>query len=622
MVSPFPRRVSRRSEDIFFNAHPLFPSCAPARDAESVHRPPASAQTADPVTNLAAASGDQKLSVTWTNPSGAGTGLTDISIRWRVQGTTTWTSHGSNLVGATTSFEITGLTNNTTYEVEVSLFWAALSTSSSWTRTTGTPLPPPTVSLSASPNPVLEGGSLTVVATLSRALSSDVRIPLTATAGSAESGDYVQISDRIRIKAGTLSGGSTGASFFMDQDTDEDDETFTIALGTLPSSVTAGTPSSVTITIRDDDRFVLGVEATPACGAMVTDMSVVPQYGPTLTPAPSAAVETERRVVSSLPDYNNPWIPGASIEAHGRSFDLTRNNTFAQLRRSYNDFAGFEYRLKETPAVTARCVWTFSEQTPRDNDKTSNTGSPTVSVPPTGGGPSPGGGGSPPTAPSDPAPDSPRCGTDREDLKRFYKMTGGEGWNRNEYWNSREPLGEWYGVETEDGSVVSLHLPDNNLSGDMPTRELLCLEDKELVELALWGNDDLEGEVPPELVLAVERAALRDIAETLDIYPEWFEDYGDPYDFKNWHEGVTTDDERRVTGLDLTGEGVIGELPESVSELRRLGEIMITTSSEDGGCALSPKDSSAFSLFLLTLLVFAALVRKERGADSFPPTSK
>ena len=119
-------------------------------------------------------------------------------------------------------------------------------------------------------------------------------------------------------------------------------------------------------------------------------------------------------------------------------------------------------------------------------------------------------------------------------------MTDGEDWHENENWNSREPLNQWYGVETNDaGEVVSLRLSENNLSG----------------------------EVPEELVLAVERAVLRDIAEMLNLNPEWFEDYEDPFDFEDWHEGVTTDDEGRVTELDLTGEGEIEEIPESTSEL-------------------------------------------------------
>ena len=226
---------------------------------------------------------------------------------------------------------------------------------------------------------------------------------------------------------------------------------------------------------------------------------------------------------------------------------------------------------------------------------------PPTSIPPTGGG-------APPLAePSDPTPDSPRCGeSDRKYLERFYEATGGDAWDRNENWNSQETLDEWFRVETdEDGEVISLRLEENNLSGDMPTEELLCLnENTELKELALWGNDDLSGEVPEELVWAVERAALRAIAEMLNLNPEWFEDYEDPFDFEDWHEGVTTDDDGRVTELTLPGE-----IPESIiAQFKERREIMITTS--DGGCALSPEGSSAFSLFLLTLVVFAMLGRK------------
>ena len=119
-----------------------------------------------------------------------------------------------------------------------------------------------------------------------------------------------------------------------------------------------------------------------------------------------------------------------------------------------------------------------------------------------------------------------------------------------------------------------MRLEKNNLSGEMPTKELLCLnENTELKELALWGNDDLTGDVPEELVLAVERAVLRDIAEMLNLNPEWFENYEESFNFEDWHGGVTTDDDRRVIELDFTGEEITGEIPESVFELRRLEEI-------------------------------------------------
>ena len=108
--------------------------------------------------------------------------------------------------------------------------------------------PVPTVSLSASPNPVNEGQPVTVSARLSRSLTSSVSIPVMLTVGSAESGDIGTLTN-ITINGGLTSGTGT---IQTTRDADEDDETFTVALGSLPSSVKMGSPSSVEITIRDD----------------------------------------------------------------------------------------------------------------------------------------------------------------------------------------------------------------------------------------------------------------------------------------------------------------------------------------------------------------------------------
>ena len=107
----------------------------------------------------------------------------------------------------------------------------------------------PTVSLSVAPNPVTEGSAVTVTARLSEALSSSVTVPLTLTAGSAEPEDYGSLAS-ITISSGETSGTGTVTTA---QDADEDDETFTVALGSLPSEVTPGSPSSVQVMIRDDD---------------------------------------------------------------------------------------------------------------------------------------------------------------------------------------------------------------------------------------------------------------------------------------------------------------------------------------------------------------------------------
>ena len=118
----------------------------------------------------------------------------------------------------------------------------------------------PSVSLSA-PDDVTEGSSVTVTATLSEALGTAVTIPLTLGGGAgdtAESGDYGTL-ENIRIAAGdTLGRGSIQTN----QDDDGDQERFTVALGALPPDVKAGSPSSITIKILDDERSTVTLRAT------------------------------------------------------------------------------------------------------------------------------------------------------------------------------------------------------------------------------------------------------------------------------------------------------------------------------------------------------------------------
>ena len=553
------------------------------------------------------------------------------------------------------------------------------------------PSPPPTVSLSASPNPVTEGSSVTVTATLSEALSNSVDIPLTITDNTAESGDHGTLAS-ITIAANAISGTGT---ITTKQDGDTEDETFTVSLGRLPSSVTAGSRDSVTVTITDQTRILpwssmltvkqhghlRGCNITNLIDNIGDDGKVTGKNWTRTScssnpPDPSSDALTEDTLTYNDVSYRIIRLTSeGGIPPHKQivlGFDkpvpdemigvlclrvdgspLCLRDARDQNKIIITEGSGVLHKVfnlyvfgwQKTPIG-----WTEGQQvvslgfsddgsgtigggsggggTP--GGSSGSSGPPGALAPPEGssgsgggvgasGGPSgpPAGGGGggggalPPSGSSDePPPEDDELSTlcsqeDRENLERFYETTTGEEpWDENENWNSEEPLNQWYGVETdEDGNVVSLRLSHNALSGDMPAREfLLCFS--ELKELALWGND-LSGEVPEDFVLAVERAVLRDIAEMLNINPEWFENYEDPYDFEDWHTGVTTDEKGRVVELDLTGE-VPGTL---ISQLRKLR--IITTSSENGGCALSPEDdSSAFSLFLLALLVFATLGRK------------
>ena len=59
--------------------------------------------------------------------------------------------------------------------------------------------------------------------------------------------------------------------------------------------------------------------------------------------------------------------------------------------------------------------------------------------------------------------------TDRAALAALYESTGGADWRDRTNWLSDEPIGDWYGVETDaSGRVSGLGLADNGLTGTLP----------------------------------------------------------------------------------------------------------------------------------------------------------
>lgn len=58
---------------------------------------------------------------------------------------------------------------------------------------------------------------------------------------------------------------------------------------------------------------------------------------------------------------------------------------------------------------------------------------------------------------------------ERDALIALYNALDGPNWTNNTNWCSERPLGEWYGVDTDNnGRVRSITLPDNNLNGVLP----------------------------------------------------------------------------------------------------------------------------------------------------------
>ena len=63
--------------------------------------------------------GTQSLTVTWTAPADNGSAITDYNVQYSSDGGTTWTEWNASNTSTTTSATITGLTANTSYQVQV-----------------------------------------------------------------------------------------------------------------------------------------------------------------------------------------------------------------------------------------------------------------------------------------------------------------------------------------------------------------------------------------------------------------------------------------------------------------------------------------------------------------------
>ncbi len=85
---------------------------------------------------------------------------------------------------------------------------------------------------------------------------------------------------------------------------------------------------------------------------------------------------------------------------------------------------------------------------------------------------------------------------ERAILVKLFDSLGGASWDSNENWLTREPVGEWYGIRTNDaGRVVAIELGKNGLRGSIPP-ELGGLSVLELLQLF---ENEITGEIPPAL---------------------------------------------------------------------------------------------------------------------------
>ena len=215
----------------------------------------------------------------------------------------------------------------------------------------------------------------------------------------------------------------------------------------------------------------------------------------------------------------------------------------------------------------------------------------------------------------------PLCNAaDEAALVSLHETAGGANWTNPEGWLGGGALEEWHGVTVDSlGRVTVLDLTGNGLSGRLPWT---MGELARMTELRIAGNPDLAGRLPlsltglslrtlhysgtdlcapaeevfrewlggiqshqgtgEECVLFPDRAALEALYETTGG-PGWIES-------DNWltlsplgvWDGVRTDADGRVTGLDLRGNGLEGPIPPELGTLARARVVVLAENELSG----------------------------------------
>ena len=109
----------------------------------------------------------------------------------------------------------------------------------------------------------------------------------------------------------------------IEDDGEYDDETFTVAFGVLPAGVLAGDPSSVEITIEDNDAVEVTLTASPLSvveGGIITVTATLSEA----LPNPVTIDLTDTHTTTEPADYDplaSITIPGGLLAGSGGSGD-------------------------------------------------------------------------------------------------------------------------------------------------------------------------------------------------------------------------------------------------------------------------------------------------------------
>ena len=146
--------------------------------------------------------------------------------------------------------------------------------------------PAVTVSFGAASYTVTEGSTVSVEVKLDQDPERTVVIPITSTPGDgATTADYSGVPQNVTFNSGETSKAIAFAA--TDDAADDDDETVALGFGTPPTGVTAGTTSTTTVNITDNDAPGLVISPT---SLSITEEGVSASYTVRLAMRPTAEV--------------------------------------------------------------------------------------------------------------------------------------------------------------------------------------------------------------------------------------------------------------------------------------------------------------------------------------------
>ncbi len=212
---------------------------------------------------------------------------------------------------------------------------------------------PPEVSLSVDRNPVDEGEITTITVTLSGPLSDDATIPVTLTPVTASREDVEVLTSLSPV----ITSGETEAEISIravDDDLIEGSETFTVALGSLPTTVVEGSPSTLEITINDTDEARLNA---PESVVILEGNQETIEVSLTAIPSGQVSVEItgyEGTDLSVSPTTTLVFSPDRWDQPQeltliaGQDDDFLPDEVFLRMTASGGEYSGVTHTLEVT----------------------------------------------------------------------------------------------------------------------------------------------------------------------------------------------------------------------------------------------------------------------------------